>query len=405
MELGSNNEDNAVLNICDYDYLHQIQDEICLEGLDGITLQGLWIRLSERPRYSHGLTQQAKDFVWECILGLEEISFYKLHQSRGDLVLYDRYQHMDGDLGIVIEPDNLPEDIYPYCLIEDGDVKGSCSTYKSRKLISKKMSLKEAEKMAGKLVLVGSQTARTEALIGEDWDPLQAEGLTGTQWAILERVGRARYHGEVTQGKLSLQAMHVDPKTLFYHRKALIKNGLIMKQVHHQKSRGQNFQGTLFHLPRFYVERKPKALVLVRNAILYLKEQENGIASYDEVRAHLNLGNSVKKLFKTTDFQRFMKGDVRLPYREMFPDAPESEWKRKGSSEEKSIRVVKLLNLHVEADSVFKDDDETNKSQDDYAESQSGSTPGVLDQSGWLLDRSMMWQAYAKVSNNLNGHL
>ena len=44
--------------------------------------------------------------------------------------------------------------------------------------------------------------------------------------------------------------MNVDPKTLFYHRKNLVKNGLIMKQVHHQKSRGQNFQGTLFHLPR-----------------------------------------------------------------------------------------------------------------------------------------------------------
>ena len=28
----------------DHDYLHQIQDEICLEGLDGITLQALWLR-------------------------------------------------------------------------------------------------------------------------------------------------------------------------------------------------------------------------------------------------------------------------------------------------------------------------------------------------------------------------
>ena len=132
------------------------------------------------------------------------------------------------------------------------------------------MSLQEAEALGGRLVLVGSQDARTEALIGEDWDPLQVtrkswkrtlamrsfttteeaptwdlswlktsttsfqpldhclvkklldnwqvEAITATQWAILERVGRARYHGEVTQGRLSLQAMNVDPKTLFYHR-------------------------------------------------------------------------------------------------------------------------------------------------------------------------------------------
>ena len=58
--------------------------------------------------------------------------------------------------------------------------------------------------------------------------------------------------------------------------------------------------------------------------------------------------------------------------------------------------MVKLLDLTVEADNVFKDTDEdANKSQEDGAESAS-SVPGVLDQSGWLLDRSMMWQAYAK---------
>ena len=35
------------------------------------------------------------------------------------------------------------------------------------------MSLQEAEALGWRLVLVGSQDARTEALIGEDWDPLQ----------------------------------------------------------------------------------------------------------------------------------------------------------------------------------------------------------------------------------------
>ena len=64
-------------------------------------------------------------------------------------------------------------------------------------------------------------------------------------------MGRARYQGEVTQGKLSLQFMNENPKTLFYHRKALLSKGLMLKQVHHQKTKGQNFQGTLFHIPRF----------------------------------------------------------------------------------------------------------------------------------------------------------
>ena len=139
--------------------------------------------------------------------------------------------------------------------------------------------------------------------------------ITAMQWAILERIGRARHLGEVTQGKLSLQFMNENPKTLFYHRKALLAKSLIVKQVHHQKTKGQNFQGTLFHLPRFFVERKPKALILVRNAIEFLKTKEGNMATYEEVRSYLNLGNSVKKLFKTQEFQRYMKGDVRVLYR------------------------------------------------------------------------------------------
>ena len=385
----------------DFSFLHQILDEICLEGLDGITLQALWVRLENRPEYSLGLSERAKHFIWDCVLSLEDVTLYELEVARDDLVLYDRYQQMDGDLGIVIEPENLPKDIYPYAKVEDEDevnatgVRGSCSTFTSRKELRRKLRFPEAVSMGGRLVMVGSQDARTRALIGEDWDPLQVEAITGTQWCILERVGRARYHGEVTQGRLSLQAMNVDPKTLFYHRKSLVKNGLIMKQVHHQKSKGQNFQGTLFHLPRFYVERKPKALILVRNAIVFLKSKGKGVATYDEVRNHLSLGNSVKKLFKTQDFQRFMKGDVRIPFREMYPEATEHEWKRKGTNQEKSIRVVKLLDLNIEPDAVFKDDDENAKNPEDSGDTNQNA--GILDQSGWLLDRSMMWQAFQKV--------
>ena len=74
----------------DHDYLHQIQDEICLEGLDGITLQALWLRLANRPSYSLGLTEEAKLFVWSCVLALQEISLYQLKEAREDLVLHDR---------------------------------------------------------------------------------------------------------------------------------------------------------------------------------------------------------------------------------------------------------------------------------------------------------------------------
>ena len=74
----------------DHDYLYQIQDEICLEGLDGITLQALWLRLANRAGYSLGLTEEAKLFVWSCVLALQEVSLHQLNEARQDLVLHDR---------------------------------------------------------------------------------------------------------------------------------------------------------------------------------------------------------------------------------------------------------------------------------------------------------------------------
>ena len=43
-----------------------------------------------RPQYSLGLSPEAKLFVWDCILQMDEVAFYKLEQPRGDLELYDR---------------------------------------------------------------------------------------------------------------------------------------------------------------------------------------------------------------------------------------------------------------------------------------------------------------------------
>ena len=110
---------------------------------------------------------------------------------------------MDGDLGIVIEPESLPTDIYPYAKVEDEEeaigVRGSCSTFTSRTDRSRdpntglllvpatpfdlntglllvpdrsrdlntdrrelrgKLTFPEAEAMGGRLVMVGSQDAR-----------------------------------------------------------------------------------------------------------------------------------------------------------------------------------------------------------------------------------------------------
>lgn len=95
-----------------------------------------------------------------------------------------------------------------------------------------------------RLVLVASQSLRARSLLagGPECGPLVTQAITAMQWCILERIGRSRELGEVTQGKRSLQFMKENPKTLFYHRKDLIKKGLLRKQIHYQKTRGQNYQ-------------------------------------------------------------------------------------------------------------------------------------------------------------------
>ena len=76
-------------------YRHQLLDEICLEGLDGITLQvglwqdwwlairttepslplqALWVRLAARADYSLSLEPAARAFLWTLVHALPQVS-------------------------------------------------------------------------------------------------------------------------------------------------------------------------------------------------------------------------------------------------------------------------------------------------------------------------------------------
>ena len=60
---------------------------------------------------------------------------------------------------------------------------------------------------------------------------------------------------------------------------------------------------------------------------------------------------------------------------------------------EKTVRVVKLTDITVEPDAVFKigeEEEEEEGGKGDQEALEKGATPaGVLDQSAWLLDRSV----------------
>jgi hypothetical protein len=79
------------------------------------------------------------------------------------------------------------------------------------------------------LVLVACQASRNVALAGVQTGVL--ETLSINSYIMLERIGRSREHGDVTQGRYGLSRLNIQPKSAFYFRKTLLADGLIVKQV------------------------------------------------------------------------------------------------------------------------------------------------------------------------------
>lgn len=73
------------------DALSIATDEVALEGLDGITIPTLWIRLGNiKPAFPLKLDASTKEFIWTSLVSNSDLSFYELPQERKDVVLHDR---------------------------------------------------------------------------------------------------------------------------------------------------------------------------------------------------------------------------------------------------------------------------------------------------------------------------
>lgn len=272
---------------------------------------GLWSRLSERLKIPLPFTSKAKCRFWDIVRHLKDVSFYELPEARM-FYIYDRYTNIETELGVVIDPDEMPLNIYPYYPVKDdqNQILGSCKHYETR--IDRTTEVRELSvvdlecKYPNKIVLVASQDIRYGTLVGSNYEL----NLTVIQYCILERIGRSRYLGEVTIGKVSLQDIGESPKSLFYHRKILLQNKLITKQAYQHKIGITNNSGCLLHLPRFYIERKPKGLLVIEEVVEILRTMPNGLASYEDIRNYFvdNLG--FRKIWKTAEFARLITTDV-----------------------------------------------------------------------------------------------
>uniref|UniRef100_H2Y5T9 General transcription factor 3C polypeptide 1 winged-helix domain-containing protein n=1 Tax=Ciona savignyi TaxID=51511 RepID=H2Y5T9_CIOSA len=151
-------------------------NEISLEGLDGVTISTLWLRLIHREhKINVNLSDDLKNHLWEFLLEISEVEFYQLQHEREDPAIFDRFSGLDVQSGkrIAMAPDELDlhTEVYNVKPINRGNVKGSCCSYETRQDITwiirdEKLSLTDVITRFGlkRFVIVASQWQRERAL-------------------------------------------------------------------------------------------------------------------------------------------------------------------------------------------------------------------------------------------------
>lgn len=81
-----------------------VLEEIALEGLDGITIEGLWKRIGIRKKLPLPLKTKFIEACWNYIHSVQCLSYYVLPVPREPLKIYDRADCIDPKTGAPTEP-------------------------------------------------------------------------------------------------------------------------------------------------------------------------------------------------------------------------------------------------------------------------------------------------------------
>ena len=145
---------------------------------------------------------------------------------------------------------------------------------------------------------------------------------------------------------MSLKACNIGAKDLFYHRKNLLKYGLIIKQPASLRVKNINTSSLLFHLPRFYTEYRPAYLKTLHTILTYLKTKKDGVSTFEDIFENCGTGQDVS-LFrnyfkKKAEFTKTIKAGLQMPYSEYYPDSNPKTWKAKNGNP-KMLRIMRLI--------------------------------------------------------------
>ncbi|XP_027539298.1 general transcription factor 3C polypeptide 1 isoform X3 [Neopelma chrysocephalum] len=347
--------------------LWALLDEVALEGLDGITPAVLWYRLAARsPPFPLPLEPDTQQLLWAALSAQPDLRFYRLPRPRPPLSLQG-YEEIDHETGI-LETRRDPaasDDIYPVHMILDNKdgIQGSCQYFKERVDITDQIRRKDlqpcytyqeaVEKWGEKLVIVASQDQRYRALIGWEGDPDLK--LPDFSYCILERLGRARWQGEL-QRDLHSGAFKVDAGKLHYHRRVLDRNGLITMQSHVIRlPSGAQQHSILLLLTRFHADRRSKYDILVEKLSSMLSARSNQMETLGNLREELGLcERTFKRLYRYMIHAGLAKV-VSVPLQDIHPGGGPYKTKKGTAVMVRCLKLVKEFRKKMED---YHDDDE-----------------------------------------------
>ncbi|XP_033887419.3 general transcription factor 3C polypeptide 1 isoform X2 [Acipenser ruthenus] len=350
------------------DALLALEDEVALEGLDGITLSGLWFRIQNRvPKFPLLLDPATKQFLWQALVCNTELEFYELPKERPAFVFFDRFKEIDPETGIqeIRKESSLVEDVYPVHIVFDNKkgIKGSCQFFNERRNVTDQIrnealqpccTLEEAvDRWADKLVVVASQRVRYRALIG--WEGNPELKLPDYSYCILERLGRARWQGEL-QRDLHCGAFKTDARKLHYLRKVLDRNDLLTMQSHVIRLPNSSQQHSiLLLLKRFHVDRRSKYAILMERVSNVLAAKPGKLAVMIHLRHELGLCERTFKRMYQYMIAAGIAQVVSVPLHELNPETGHCKTK-KGT--DIIVRCLKLLKEYKKKAGEGGDDNE-----------------------------------------------
>nr|XP_002123969.3 general transcription factor 3C polypeptide 1-like [Ciona intestinalis] len=288
-------------------------NEVALEGLDGITLPTLWLRMKHRKnKIPVILSEGLKSHLWEYLVNNCDVEFFQLPHTREDPVIFDRFLGYDKTSGkhTAVAPDELDILTDPYLVkpVSHGVIKGSCPCFLTRVNVTSfvqgsDLNLVQAIDKFGErqLVIVASQSKRERMLSPPGVMREVVSDLPELEFCVLERIGRARHQGEIQTVLNKLVFKDLKTSHIHYIMKFLHTRSLVTKQSYSYARpdlKNKLHQQVLLFLPHYKQDTRTSTDRKLDEVCELLAREPGRLLECSEIMEALNIDSSSLKAIR-----------------------------------------------------------------------------------------------------------